>query len=341
MVLALGASRGNRRQAVKLFQRWHPGTRPSSMTIVRTYETLKENGAFSTKRHKSSVLGEEVERDILSKFSADPQTSVRSVGAEAGVSKSSVWRIVKKRQLHPYHVQLHQALEPRDFQNRMDFANWILIKTEEDPGFVNKVLWTDEANFSRNAQVNIHNAHYWSDKNPHWVWQARHQYQWSFNVWCGIYDGTIIGPVFFDGTLTGERYVNDILNGPLQDFLCEIPLARIKDIWYQHDGAPAHGSSKVCSWLDEVFPQQWIGRHGPIAWPARSPDFNPLDFFLWGYVKTQVYQAPTTTSGDLKEKIRQVCNSIPETMVKNVTENLVKRCQSCIAADGHLFEHVL
>ncbi|KAH6920790.1 hypothetical protein HPB50_028222 [Hyalomma asiaticum] len=128
------------------------------MTIVRTYETLKENGTFTTKQHKSSVFGEEVERDILSKFSADPQASVRSVGAEAGVSKSSVWRILK-RQLHPYHAQLHQASEARKFQIRTDFANWILIKTEKDPGFVNKVLSTDETNFSRIAQVNIHNAH--------------------------------------------------------------------------------------------------------------------------------------------------------------------------------------
>ncbi|KAH6946117.1 hypothetical protein HPB50_011755 [Hyalomma asiaticum] len=93
----------------------------------------------------------------------DPQASVRSVGAEDGVSKSSVWRILKKRQLHPYHVQLHQALEHHDLENCTDFANWILIQTEQDPGFINKVLWTDEANFSRSAQVNIHNAHYWSD----------------------------------------------------------------------------------------------------------------------------------------------------------------------------------
>lgn len=275
MVLALGASSSHRRQAVKLFQGWHPGTHPSSMTIVRAHETLKQNGTFAMKRHKSAIFGEEAETDILSKFSAHPRESVCSVAAEAGVSKSSVWRILKKRQLHPYHVQLPQMLEPRDFQSRTDFSNWILIKTEEYPGFVSKILWTDEANFSRNAQVNIHNTRYWQDENPHWVLQAHLQYQWSFNVWCGIYSGTNIGPVFFYYMLAGEQYVNNILNGPLQDFLCEVPLARIKDIWYQHDGAPAHGSRKACNWLDEVFTQQWIKPHGPISWPARLPDLTP------------------------------------------------------------------
>jgi hypothetical protein len=26
-----------------------------------------------------------------------------------------------------------------------------------------------------------------------------------------------------------------------------------------------------------------------VAWPARSPDLNPLDFFLWGCMKSRVY----------------------------------------------------
>ena len=36
---------------------------------------------------------------------------------------------------------------------------------------------------------------------------------------------------------------------------------------------------------DNTFLERWIGRGGPAAWPPRSPDINPLDFFLWGYVK--------------------------------------------------------
>ncbi|KAL1509065.1 hypothetical protein ABEB36_003863 [Hypothenemus hampei] len=29
------------------------------------------------------------------------------------------------------------------------------------------------------------------------------------------------------------------------------------------------------------FPNHWIGRDGPYNWSLRSPDFNPLDYFLW------------------------------------------------------------
>ncbi|EZA48500.1 hypothetical protein X777_12995, partial [Ooceraea biroi] len=41
--------------------------------------------------------------------------------------------------------------------------------------------------------------------------------------------------------------------------------------------------------LNESFPDRWIGRGGRISWPARSPDLTPLDFFLWGHLKNEVF----------------------------------------------------
>ena len=41
--------------------------------------------------------------------------------------------------------------------------------------------------------------------------------------------------------------------------------------------------------LNQHFANKWIGRGGPIAWPARSPDLNPLDFHLWRHLKSIVY----------------------------------------------------
>jgi hypothetical protein len=29
----------------------------------------------------------------------------------------------------------------------------------------------------------------------------------------------------------------------------------------------------------------FISREGPTAWPPRSPDFTPLDFFAWGFIR--------------------------------------------------------
>ncbi|CAF3237474.1 unnamed protein product [Rotaria sp. Silwood2] len=43
----------------------------------------------------------------------------------------------------------------------------------------------------------------------------------------------------------------------------------LNDFWYQHDGAPAHYSRIAREYLDEMFPDRWMGRRGPIEWPPR------------------------------------------------------------------------
>ncbi|PSN47182.1 hypothetical protein C0J52_14731 [Blattella germanica] len=35
--------------------------------------------------------------------------------------------------------------------------------------------------------------------------------------------------------------------------------------------------------------RHWVGRRDPIQIPPRSPDITPMDFYLWGTVKYQVY----------------------------------------------------
>ena len=64
-----------------------------------------------------------------------------------------------------------------------------------------------------------------------------------------------------------------------------IPLLETQKIYFQQDGAPAHGAEIISECLNTNFGQQWIGNNGPIRWPARSPDMTPLDFFFWGFLK--------------------------------------------------------
>ena len=50
---------------------------------------------------------------------------------------------------------------------------------------------------------------------------------------------------------------------------------------------------------NRTFPGKWIGRGGPVPWPARSPDLTPLDFFLWGHAKSLVLETPVETAEEL------------------------------------------
>lgn len=59
-----------------------------------------------------------------------------------------------------------------------------------------------------------------------------------------------------------------------------MPQHILQRMWYQHDGAPAHFDGEVRRHLNLIYPGRWIGRGGPVNWPARSPDLNPLDFLV-------------------------------------------------------------
>lgn len=122
----------------------------------------------------------------------------------------------------------------------------------------------------------------------------------------------------------------------------DVPLAYRINEWYQHDGAPVHFTREVREILDNQYPQRWIGRGGPHHWPARSPDLNPLDFFLWGHLKSNVYRLPIDTEADLRARIQDALGSVTTEMITNATtRSLLRRAQLCLQMNGGHFEHLL
>ena len=97
-------------------------------------------------------------------------------------------------------------------------------------------------------------------------------------------DTKILGPVILPERLTGASYT-EFLADNLPDFLEEIPLINRNKIIFQQDGAGFHNARIVTNFLNEQFSESWMGRYDPIRWPARSPDLNPLDFFLVGLLQ--------------------------------------------------------
>ena len=79
-----------------------------------------------------------------------------------------------------------QALEPADFPRRVVYYGWLLQQSSKHPKFLNCILFTDEAGFTRNAIFNSHNTHIWSDENLHARQEVRFQRPFSINVRAGI-----------------------------------------------------------------------------------------------------------------------------------------------------------
>jgi len=80
-----------------------------------------------------------------------------------------------------------------------------------------------------------------------------------------------------------------------------------------------------------------MGRYGPIRWPARSPDFNPLDFFLWGYCKEKIYKTLPENIDDLDTRLRYAIWAIEEDVMNNVQENLLKRMRACVRMGENVY----
>ena len=82
------------------------------------------------------------------------------------------------------------------------------------------------------------------------------------------------------------------------------------DFLFQQDGTPPHYAVTTRKFLDERLSNRWIGRRGPVEWPPRSPDFNPMDFFFWGVVKDKVFSRKPRTVDDMIRRIREACQEI-------------------------------
>jgi len=217
---------------------------------------------------------------------------------QSGIKRGTILNILKKDlSLKSYIPTLCQGLHEDDYDRRLEFAQTFLTMVENNPDILKLTLWSDEANFKVNGHVNRHNAIYWSANNPHQLMPVAQQGP-GVMVWCGILHDKIIGPFFIEeGTITGIRY-QQLLQHKILPAIQNRP--DFNKLYFQQDGAQPHFSHVARDFLDEIFPQRWIGRRGPVEWPARSPDLTPPDFWLWGYVKDSVYSKKPDTIASLK-----------------------------------------
>jgi len=217
------------------------------------------------------------------------------------------------------------------------------INNIANDNFLKKILWTDECTFRSDGRINRHNEHHYAEENPHCLKETHVQGQYNVNVWMGMVDNRIIGPHFFPEhiNITAEVY-SEFLEETLPTLLDDIPLNIWPNIIYQQDSHPAHTSVLARAILNRRFMHRWIGIHSDFQeWPPRSPDLTPMDFFVWGYIRDQVYQTLPHNRGDLIEKIKAASRNITPAMINKVRQSFMRRVALCLEESGGYFEHLL
>ena len=114
------------------------------------------------------------------------------------------------------------------------------------------------------------------------------------------------------------------------------------------DGATAHTTCNVLNYLMSVYDGRIISnktnKHNGtgIEWPPYSPDLNPCDFFLWGFLKDNVYRHRNDDIYVLAYKIAHFCEELNNSgTLKKVANCAVERFKLCYLADGSHFEGIL
>ncbi|KYQ48387.1 hypothetical protein ALC60_12568 [Trachymyrmex zeteki] len=84
-----------------------------------------------------------------------------------------------------------------------------------------------------------------------------------------------------------------------------------------------------------------MGRGGPIIWPARSPDLNVLDYFIWGHIKNLVEHIRNGTEAEAREAILAAFNTITPEMAHRATRDITRRAEIYLRERGRHFEQFL
>ncbi|GFX22514.1 transposable element Tcb2 transposase [Trichonephila clavipes] len=119
------------------------------------------------------------------------------------------------------------------------------------------------------------------------------------------------------GTLTGQRYVDDILQPHVGPFLNGLPGAI-----FQQDNVPPH-TARVA--------QDFLRHFQTLPWTTRSPDLSPVEH-MWDQLK---WQMPSCHSvHDLELAVQDLWAHLPQDNIRCLINSMSDRVVACIAAGG-------
>ncbi len=330
---------GNAQEVIRQWSNTYETSPPARAAIYDLRDKFDALGTVADAPRSgrpAKVVNEENEMLVAQAIAGSPRKSARRCSIELNINRRSVQMLLHKLKYKPYIPRLIHGLIGDDGDRRMQFCELFQNQCTETPDLLDKIVWSDEAQFKLSGHVNRHNCIYWSSENNH-VTIEKQLNQPGITVWAGLSSSGIVGPVFFQGNVTGAMYLETLQTAV-------VPILQQREdfhkLYFQQDGAPPHYATTVRNYLDETFEGRWIGRRGSIDWPARSPDLTPLDFCIWGVVKDRVYSRTPRSIDDLRAYITDALADIDRNkeFCQKVCRSVLSRCTECIEANGLQFE---
>lgn len=264
--------------------------------MVQKFENTSSVADMPRIHAKPSKKREEAKKQLKTLFSDFENLSLRKAERITGISYGMIRRVLKEDlHLKPYKEHEWHELQPGDCQKRLDFAEFFIGLPKNASSLL---LACDEAYFYLHPEVNSQNNRRWLPSKPTDKIE-RPLHGEKVLVWCAISRDCIYGPYFFDGNVNQHNYLN-----MLKNFFWKghVTARDFRKYYFLQDGAKPHTADKVQSYLKSKFGNRLIDKS---KWPPRSPDLNPCDFFLWGYLKDRVYKPMPQNLAELKATIQK------------------------------------
>lgn len=208
-------------------------------------------------------------------------------------------------------------------------------------------MWfTGEAKFYTDGRVECNNLIYTDNRKPDETENLPHKVIQQYTpsnkpnivVWAAMNSELAIGPLFFTGAITSENYKQT-----LQTFVSElhrISSSNEHPILVQDD-CNLHSNAEVAEFLEKEFPNHWIGAGSKYAkWPHHSSDLSPINYFLWGYIKSRIYKT-SIEDGDvdeLKKRIEAAFKNVTPDLLEEAVEEYKTRLERVVKTHGHLVD---
>jgi len=153
------------------------------------------------------------------------------------------------------HLSVHHV-------NRVRFCEWLQHWLQILPD----ILFVHEAQFARNGITNTRNWHSRTQENPHEVAPCWFKRSFSVAVWCAVLDNKLMKHISALKTFSGTRITTVFRELTFCNTGTNVDIP-----WRNISAKRGHVNLKR---------KLWIGRGGPVTWPAWSPDLNPLHFVM-------------------------------------------------------------
>jgi hypothetical protein len=134
--------------------------------------------------------------------------------------------------------------------------------------------------------INSYKNGVWTDENPHATLQQGQQQRLS----CGTVHDRLTGHYVLLQAL--RTCLQGFMEQSLPEWLDHVLLQFRRGLWFVHDGVPTHSIVFARELPNPLFSCVVDSARWSFFWPARSPDLNTFDIFVWEHLRYFVYETP-------------------------------------------------